>query len=242
MRSLAGCRFAAAHGRRCERLAGMSEWWTYRPSDFLLFSSRTYWRLFELHYARSARPLLLVTAAAWGFVAWGLHLQRYAGINWASGWFAAAFAVQCVLLLALTHRPTPAACRSAHHLLARQAGTAARRTAAVPVRRPRLRASIGAGRSVRPGTRPDGDGHYRRVAAGATQAALVVTPCLGGATAVGRLEWHDALGDAGTLRSRPGRSAALLQPRWLPSEPLRRAPRGAPIGFAAQWRALQNAA
>lgn len=111
----------------------MSEWWTYRPSDFLLFSSRTYWRLFELHNAQWwplhllatavalaalgwywrkgwARPLLLLTAAAWGFVAWGFHLQRYAGINWASGWFAAAFAVQCVLLLALTTaRPQPLA-------------------------------------------------------------------------------------------------------------------------------------
>ena len=25
----------------------MSEWWTYRPSDFLLFAPRTYYRLFE---------------------------------------------------------------------------------------------------------------------------------------------------------------------------------------------------
>ncbi|MGQ3051906.1 MAG: DUF6064 family protein [Roseateles sp.] len=111
----------------------MSEWWTYRPSDFLLFSARTYWRLFELHNAQwwplhvlalglalaalwwrwrsgSARPLLLVTAAAWGFVAWAFHLQRYAGINWAAGWLAAAFAAQALLLLALaaarpqTHR------------------------------------------------------------------------------------------------------------------------------------------
>lgn len=102
----------------------MTEWWTYRPSDFLLFSSRTYWRLFELLNAQwwplhllavgvalaalgwwwrtgSARPLLLVTAAAWGFVAWAFHLQRYAGINWAAAWFAAAFAVQGVLLLTL---------------------------------------------------------------------------------------------------------------------------------------------
>ena len=29
----------------------MSEWWTYRPSDFLLFSPRTYYRLFELYNA-----------------------------------------------------------------------------------------------------------------------------------------------------------------------------------------------
>ena len=27
----------------------MSEWWTYRPSDFLLFAPRTYYRLIELY-------------------------------------------------------------------------------------------------------------------------------------------------------------------------------------------------
>ena len=27
----------------------MSEWWTYTLSDFLLFSPRTYYRLFELY-------------------------------------------------------------------------------------------------------------------------------------------------------------------------------------------------
>jgi hypothetical protein len=29
----------------------MSEWWSYTLSDFLLFSPRTYYRLFELHNA-----------------------------------------------------------------------------------------------------------------------------------------------------------------------------------------------
>jgi len=29
----------------------MSEWWTYRLSDLLLFSPRTYYRLFELYNA-----------------------------------------------------------------------------------------------------------------------------------------------------------------------------------------------
>ena len=29
----------------------MSEWWTYRLSDFLMFSPRTYYRLFELYNA-----------------------------------------------------------------------------------------------------------------------------------------------------------------------------------------------
>lgn len=27
----------------------MTEWWTYSPADFLLFSPRVYYRLFELH-------------------------------------------------------------------------------------------------------------------------------------------------------------------------------------------------
>ena len=27
----------------------MSEWWTYSLEDFLLFSPRVYWRMFELH-------------------------------------------------------------------------------------------------------------------------------------------------------------------------------------------------
>ena len=33
------------------REALMSEWWTYSLSDFLLFSPRTYYRLFELYNA-----------------------------------------------------------------------------------------------------------------------------------------------------------------------------------------------
>lgn len=115
----------------------MSEWWTYRPSDFLLFSSRTYWRLFELHNAqwwpgqllatalalaalwwcwrrRSAVPLLLLLAAGWGFVGWAFHLQRYAGINWAAGWLAAGFFAQAGLLVALAaSRPRVAAVHTA---------------------------------------------------------------------------------------------------------------------------------
>ena len=40
----------------------MSEWWTYRPSDFLMFAPRTYWRLFELHNEAwwPAQPLLVL--------------------------------------------------------------------------------------------------------------------------------------------------------------------------------------
>jgi hypothetical protein len=103
----------------------MSEWWSYRPSDFLLFSARTWHRLFELynagiwpaHFFAVALGLALVLAAlkarpgpgarsccallavCWLWVAWAFHLQRYAAINWAATWFAAAFAIEGVLLL-----------------------------------------------------------------------------------------------------------------------------------------------
>lgn len=104
----------------------MSEWWTYRPSDFLMFSPRTYWRLVEL-YQREVWPLQLLALAtgvgllwvalrrlpaarrvvcamlalAWLWVGWAFHWQRYATINWGARSFAAAFAVQAALLLVL---------------------------------------------------------------------------------------------------------------------------------------------
>lgn len=102
----------------------MSEWWTYRPSDFLLFSSRAYGRLVERHNAemwplhllalamgiavlvllwrrpRVAAPAIAVLlAVAWAFSGWSFHLQRYAAINWAATGFAAAHFVQAGLLL-----------------------------------------------------------------------------------------------------------------------------------------------
>ena len=42
----------------------MSEWWTYSLSSFLLFSARTYYRLFELYNAE-VWPLQIVTLGAW---------------------------------------------------------------------------------------------------------------------------------------------------------------------------------
>lgn len=102
----------------------MSEWWSYSLSDFLLFSPRTYYRLFELHNAAvwpahlaalaaglavilllwrptpaRGRLAALVLAAAWLFVAWSYHLLRYATINWAAVYIAAAFALQALLLV-----------------------------------------------------------------------------------------------------------------------------------------------
>ena len=104
----------------------MSEWWTYRLTSFLLFSPRTYYRLIELYNVAIwpvqivgaaiglAIVALLVTkrggrgriiagllAVCWLWVAWAFQHQRYAQINWAASWFAAAFALQALLLVVL---------------------------------------------------------------------------------------------------------------------------------------------
>jgi hypothetical protein len=92
----------------------MSGWWTYRPEDFLLFSPRVYWRMFELHNAAfwplhlatltaglaiillMLRPpprrgpwVELILAALWVFVGWTFLWSRYAAINWAIVYVAA---------------------------------------------------------------------------------------------------------------------------------------------------------
>ena len=102
----------------------MSEWWTYRPSDFLLFAPRTYYRLFELYNAEvwpvhimallagltilvlmQSRALwrgqwiAAMLAACWLWVAWAFHWQRYATINWAASYFAVGFAIEALLLI-----------------------------------------------------------------------------------------------------------------------------------------------
>ena len=101
----------------------MSEWWTYRPEDFLLFSPRVYWRMFELQndmmwplhlvtfaaglvivLSLLARPkhgvgwIILLLAALWAFVAWSFLWNRYAAINWAIIYVAPAFALQAIVL------------------------------------------------------------------------------------------------------------------------------------------------
>ena len=107
----------------------MSEWWTYRPSDLLMFAPRTYWRLFELHNEAwwPAQPLLVLAglawlswglrngpaaqsagaaglAATWAFVAVAFLLARYAPINWAASGFAIAFLAQALGLAVLATR------------------------------------------------------------------------------------------------------------------------------------------
>ena len=104
----------------------MSEWWTYRPSDFLMFAPRTWWRLFELHNtAWWPLPLLWVVAGlgwlvwasrrpapAWrvgaaalalasAFVAAAFMLARYAPINWAASGFAVGWFVLAAVLAML---------------------------------------------------------------------------------------------------------------------------------------------
>ena len=109
-----------------------SEWWSYGLRDLLLFSARTYYRLFELYNlelwplqllagalggallvlwvlwrrggAASGRALALILALCWLWVAWAYHWQRYASINWAASYFALAWAAQAALLLGTAAR------------------------------------------------------------------------------------------------------------------------------------------
>ncbi len=107
----------------------MSDWWTYRPEDFLLFSPRTYWRTFELHN-EALWPLHILTVAAglamvllilrqpqqgrwigvllaslWVFVAWSFLWNRYAAINWLIVYLAPAFALQAFGILVTAFPP-----------------------------------------------------------------------------------------------------------------------------------------
>lgn len=102
----------------------MSQWWTYRPEDFLLFSERVYWRLFELHNAAvwpwpiaalllgAAIPALIlfrvpgsdrlisgILAVGWLVVAWAFFWQQYRTINWAASYVAPFFVLQAALLI-----------------------------------------------------------------------------------------------------------------------------------------------
>jgi len=101
----------------------MSEWWTYTLQDFLLFSPRTYYRLFELYnlavwpaqllalalglaiLVLLARPspkagafIAAILALAWVVVAWGYFHARYTSINWIASYFAIAFLIEALLL------------------------------------------------------------------------------------------------------------------------------------------------
>jgi hypothetical protein len=102
----------------------MKDWLSYRLSDLILFSPRTYYRMFEL-YHQEIWPAQLVAgalalaifvlmrrddewrgpviagllAACWLWVAVMFHVRRYATINWAARYFAVLFAAQAALLI-----------------------------------------------------------------------------------------------------------------------------------------------
>jgi hypothetical protein len=103
----------------------VSEWWSYRPGSFLLFSARTYYRLIDsyntevwplqavalavalgalLWLARERsilrdRALFAMLAAAWLWLAWGFAYSRFATINWAAVYAAGVYAAQGAALL-----------------------------------------------------------------------------------------------------------------------------------------------
>jgi len=118
----------------------MTEWWTYRLTDFLLFSPRVYHRLFEqqnlawwpLHlgmiglglwmawrFAVRARdqsnPAFLALGLVWIWIAWAFLWERYATINWTALYIIPVFVLQGFLLawLALRKQPSLAVVRPA---------------------------------------------------------------------------------------------------------------------------------
>ncbi len=133
-----------------------ADWLSYRPSDFLMFSPRTYWRLFELHNTewwplqwlavalgtvggvaahlygvRANRLVAFGLAVAWAFVGWTFLAELYAPINWAViglAWLFVAQAVTLVGLALLLNLRGPAAWDQSRRLR-RSAG--ARRLAAI---------------------------------------------------------------------------------------------------------------
>lgn len=102
----------------------MTEWWSYSLRDLLLFSPRTYYRLFELYNIElwplqllflalgvvvlllwrrrskmAGQALAAILALCWLWLAWAYHWQRYASINLAANYYALAFALEALLLL-----------------------------------------------------------------------------------------------------------------------------------------------
>jgi len=101
----------------------MADWWTYRPEDFLHFSERVYWRLFELNNQAvwpvqiiaivlgavilalllrpnvlSNRAIAIILATAWSFVALTYFRKEYATISWAAQFVVPLFLVEAILL------------------------------------------------------------------------------------------------------------------------------------------------
>jgi len=102
----------------------MADWLSYTLSDFLLFSPRTYYRLFELYNraiwpaqilalllglvilwqlhrggTRQGSVVTVILAAGWLWTAWAYLLEHYDTINWAARYFAIGFVVEALLLI-----------------------------------------------------------------------------------------------------------------------------------------------
>lgn len=126
----------------------MDAWWTYRPSDFVMYSARSLERLVGTYNAelwpaqlaglaaglallaatarvprQATRPACALLAAACAWVGWGFLWQRQAGIDAMAPWLAGVWALQALLLaLASTREPSPSGppawCRQAGLALA----------------------------------------------------------------------------------------------------------------------------
>jgi hypothetical protein len=102
----------------------MADWLSYTPSDFLLFTPRTYYRLFELYNqaiwpaqilalllgltvlwrlhragGRQGSVVTVIFAVGWLWTAWAYLVEHYDTINWAARYFAIAFVIEAVLLI-----------------------------------------------------------------------------------------------------------------------------------------------
>lgn len=102
----------------------MSEWWTYRLSDFLMYTPRSFERLLESYNAwlfpgqavalaagagmvwaawrgeaRTLRMALFVLGASWLWVAWAFFGMRLATIDLAAPYYAYGFVLEGMLLL-----------------------------------------------------------------------------------------------------------------------------------------------
>lgn len=102
----------------------MSEWWTYRLSDFLMYTPQSFERLLESYNVwlfpgqvvalaaglaivwaswrageRSLRMSLIVLGVSWEWIAWAFFTERLSTIDLAAPYYAYGFALQGVLLL-----------------------------------------------------------------------------------------------------------------------------------------------
>lgn len=110
----------------------MTEWWDYGLADFLLFSPRVYYRLFETmnsvwwmavlaafvaglvaagmamrHGHRGNRVILVLLSLIWAWASYGFVWQYYQPINWAVAYILPGFVIEVLLLLVFAARPLP---------------------------------------------------------------------------------------------------------------------------------------